>query len=457
HGGARAGAPRARRERPPPGPGAARPARARAAAAPDARSSRRAALDRARAGARAWPARARARAGAAGGGSACGPALSRGGRPRLAVLKPRSAASSLGSAAPCGAAGPIIMTGGAFGSLVAQFFELTAAERKTLLVAGAAAGMSATFASSVAAVLLAVELLLFEWKPRSMIPVALASATAAAARRYLIGLRQLGRRARSAPPDGRRAGRARGHLPPARGHGLLAARQHGRDPRRHHALALHGRRVRRRADARREHAPPSPDRGHPRARHDRARAPPLHPDREGGAARLPPDARVLSRPTRDPLRARGHAAERRRAPRRPAARGADALARGRRAHPGAALPRGRRRAAPPRRGAAGRPAAAPEPARRRGQLPTRGRAAAGGGGCPPRRAAARGRLPDGRDRLHALPGGRARGGTAAGRHGRASRSPRGTRAKPRGRAPARARAPSASGLPLELAPAGRVR
>src|SRR5213594_4912358 len=80
------------------------------------------------------------------------------------------------------------MTGGAFGSLVAQFFELTAAERKTLLVAGAAAGMSATFASPVAAVLLAVELLLFEWKPRSMIPVALASATAAAARRYLIGL-----------------------------------------------------------------------------------------------------------------------------------------------------------------------------------------------------------------------------------------------------------------------------
>ena len=70
------------------------------------------------------------------------------------------------------------MTGGAFGSLIAQFFNLTSAERKTLLVAGAAAGMSATFASPVAAVLLAVELLLFEWKPRSLIPVALASATA---------------------------------------------------------------------------------------------------------------------------------------------------------------------------------------------------------------------------------------------------------------------------------------
>ena len=79
------------------------------------------------------------------------------------------------------------MTGGAVGSLIAQFFHLTSAERKTLLVAGAAAGMSATFAAPLAAVLLAVELLLFEWKPRSLIPVALASATAAAMRRYIIG------------------------------------------------------------------------------------------------------------------------------------------------------------------------------------------------------------------------------------------------------------------------------
>src|SRR5690242_1493646 len=107
--------------------------------------------------------------------------------PRLAVLKPLSAAISIGSGGPFGAEGPIIMPGGAFGSMIAQFFHLTSAERKTLLVAGAAAGMSATFAAPLAAVLLAVELLLFEWKPRSAIPVALASATACAARRYLIG------------------------------------------------------------------------------------------------------------------------------------------------------------------------------------------------------------------------------------------------------------------------------
>jgi CIC family chloride channel protein len=108
-------------------------------------------------------------------------------QPRLAILKPVSAAISIGSGGPFGAEGPIIMTGGAFGSMIAQFFHLTSAERKTLLVAGAAAGMSATFAAPVSAVLLAVELLLFEWKPRSMIPVALASAAAGAARRYIIG------------------------------------------------------------------------------------------------------------------------------------------------------------------------------------------------------------------------------------------------------------------------------
>jgi chloride channel protein, CIC family len=107
--------------------------------------------------------------------------------PKVTLLKPISAAISIGSGGPFGAEGPIIMTGGAFGSLVAQFFRLSSAERKTLLVAGAAAGMSATFAAPVAAVLLAVELLLFEWKPRSLIPVALASATAAAARHHLMG------------------------------------------------------------------------------------------------------------------------------------------------------------------------------------------------------------------------------------------------------------------------------
>jgi chloride channel protein, CIC family len=108
-------------------------------------------------------------------------------QPRVAILKPLSSAISIGSGGPFGAEGPIIMTGGAFGSLIAQLFHLTAAERKTLLVAGAAAGMSATFAAPVASVLLAVELLLFEWKPRSLIPVALASAMAAVLRRYLIG------------------------------------------------------------------------------------------------------------------------------------------------------------------------------------------------------------------------------------------------------------------------------
>src|SRR4029077_9135562 len=98
--------------------------------------------------------------------------------PRGAVRKPLASAISSGSGGPFGAEGPIIMTGGAFGSLIAQLFKLTSAERKTLLVAGAAAGMSATFDSPLAAVLLAVELLLFEWKPRSLIPVAAASVVA---------------------------------------------------------------------------------------------------------------------------------------------------------------------------------------------------------------------------------------------------------------------------------------
>jgi CIC family chloride channel protein len=107
--------------------------------------------------------------------------------PRVAFLKPLASALSIGSGGPFGAEGPIIMSGGAFGSVVAQFFRLTAAERKTLLAAGAAAGMSATFAAPVASVLLAIEVLLFEKKPRSLIPVTLASATAAVARHYLMG------------------------------------------------------------------------------------------------------------------------------------------------------------------------------------------------------------------------------------------------------------------------------
>ena len=106
---------------------------------------------------------------------------------KVALLKPISSAISIGSGGPFGAEGPIIMTGGSLGSIIAQVFHLTAAERKTLLVAGAAGGMSATFNTPMAAVLLAVELLLFEWKPRSLIPVALASAVAALLRPYLLG------------------------------------------------------------------------------------------------------------------------------------------------------------------------------------------------------------------------------------------------------------------------------
>ena len=107
--------------------------------------------------------------------------------PKVAVLKPLSSAISIGTGGPFGAEGPIIMTGGAVGSLLAQLFHFSAAERKTLLVAGAAAGMSAIFSTPVAAVLLAVELLLFEWKPRSFIPVAIASAVAGALRIPLLG------------------------------------------------------------------------------------------------------------------------------------------------------------------------------------------------------------------------------------------------------------------------------
>jgi chloride channel protein, CIC family len=107
--------------------------------------------------------------------------------PRVAILKPLSAAISIGTGGPFGAEGPIIATGGAFGSLVGQLLRTTAMERKTLLAAGAAAGMAATFGSPVSAVLLAVELLLFEFRPRSIIPVALSSAAATAVRMALVG------------------------------------------------------------------------------------------------------------------------------------------------------------------------------------------------------------------------------------------------------------------------------
>jgi H+/Cl- antiporter ClcA len=107
--------------------------------------------------------------------------------PKVAILKPLSSAISIGTGGPFGAEGPIIMTGGAVGSLFAQMFHLSSAERRTLLVAGAAAGMSAIFAAPVSAVLLAVELLLFEWRPRSFIPVTVASVMAAVLRVPLLG------------------------------------------------------------------------------------------------------------------------------------------------------------------------------------------------------------------------------------------------------------------------------
>ncbi|MEP6495089.1 MAG: chloride channel protein [bacterium] len=107
--------------------------------------------------------------------------------PKIMLLKPLSAAIAIGTGGPFGAEGPIIATGGAVGSLVGQLIHVTADERKTLLAAGAAAGMAATFGSPVAAVLLAIELLLFEYRPRSLIPVALASATATGVRALLVG------------------------------------------------------------------------------------------------------------------------------------------------------------------------------------------------------------------------------------------------------------------------------
>ena len=106
---------------------------------------------------------------------------------KVALLKPLSSAVSIGSGGPFGAEGPIIMTGGAIGSLFAQLFRLSAAERKTLLVAGATAGMTGIFGTPFAAIMLAVELLLFEWKPRSFVPVVTAVLVALAWRPLLVG------------------------------------------------------------------------------------------------------------------------------------------------------------------------------------------------------------------------------------------------------------------------------
>jgi CIC family chloride channel protein len=113
----------------------------------------------------------------------------KGGRvqPRVAVLKPVATAIAIGSGGPFGAEGPVIITGGAVGSVLGQLLPMTGSERTVLMVAGASAGMAATFNCPMSATLLAVEILLFEWKPRSLVPVAIACVTAGAVRRLLLG------------------------------------------------------------------------------------------------------------------------------------------------------------------------------------------------------------------------------------------------------------------------------
>jgi CIC family chloride channel protein len=108
-------------------------------------------------------------------------------QPRVAILKPISAAIAIGTGGPFGAEGPIIQTGGAVGSLIGQVFHTTGSERKVLLACGAAAGMSATFNTPIAGVILAIELLLFEFKSRSFIPLVIASTIATAVHMQLLG------------------------------------------------------------------------------------------------------------------------------------------------------------------------------------------------------------------------------------------------------------------------------
>jgi H+/Cl- antiporter ClcA/CBS domain-containing protein len=121
---------------------------------------------------------------------------------RITFLKPISAAIAIGTGGPFGAEGPIIATGSALGSLFGQLMPTTAAERKTLLAAGAAAGMTATFGSPVSAVLLAIEVLLFEYRPRSIIPVALASVTADGVRMMFVGMKPMFELTNAAQPSG---------------------------------------------------------------------------------------------------------------------------------------------------------------------------------------------------------------------------------------------------------------
>ena len=107
--------------------------------------------------------------------------------PRVAILKPLSAAVAIGTGGPFGAEGPIIQTGGALGSIFGQFLHMTAAERKVLLGCGAAAGMAATFSTPIAGVIFAIELLLFEFRSRSFIPLVIATTIATTVHVVLIG------------------------------------------------------------------------------------------------------------------------------------------------------------------------------------------------------------------------------------------------------------------------------
>jgi len=122
-------------------------------------------------------------------------------RPRITFLKPISAAIAIGTGGPFGAEGPIIATGGALGSLIGQLLKTTADERKILLSAGAAAGMAATFGSPVSGVLIAVELLLFEFRPRSLIPVTFACVAATAVRTAFMGSSPIFAMPRIGPPN----------------------------------------------------------------------------------------------------------------------------------------------------------------------------------------------------------------------------------------------------------------
>lgn len=108
--------------------------------------------------------------------------------PRVLILKPISAAIAIGTGAPFGVEGPIIQSGGAMGSVFGQWISTTAAERKVLLACGAAAGMAATFNTPLAGILVAIELLVFEFQARSFIPISIASLIATGTRRPLIGV-----------------------------------------------------------------------------------------------------------------------------------------------------------------------------------------------------------------------------------------------------------------------------